>query len=116
MHVPSSILNFATAKFKLELASSGAPVRCDKDGYGGELECGRAVIRSYTNGERIEVCWDKTVTIAADQYQGWDMISAIWTVSEKEASLDNIKLRFYYQHKNMNVFFDDQSYHIIYTT
>ena len=102
-----SFIISATAKFKLEVASSGAPLRCDRNVYGGELECGRAYIKSYLSGERYDVHWDNPVAIATDQYQGWDMLSGIWTVNEKQNPHDIIILRLYNQHKNNNVFYDD---------
>lgn len=97
-------------KFRLEAASDGTQVVCDRTERNGlPNACAWVIIyvESDLGNESIWVA--ETVPIHQDLDGGWSLIAGILTVNEKQAAHNRIYVRLFGPHQENNVFFDDIS-------
>ena len=86
---------------------NGTNYECDRYAGQGELECSYMIIYSESPlGSYND--WSAE-TIASSSNQGWNIMSGILTLNEKQATNTRIYARLYGPHKNMNIFYDDIS-------
>ena len=96
-------------KFRIERASNGESVQCDRSVHNTELDCAWIFVRveSPLGAESVSIA--STVATASNLYHGWELMFGIMTVTEKQAAHNRMYTFLSGPHHSMNVIFDDVS-------
>lgn len=107
--VLTKFFSYNAGKFRIERASNGESIQCDRSVHQTELNCGYIFIRAESPLGAESVSIASTVATAPNLHQGWELMFGIMTVTEKQAAHNKIYTFLSGPHHSMNVIFDDVS-------